>query len=72
MEHLIIAPILIPAFAGMLLLLEVRERQRRRLEHRGIGRHISMYLVHQGGSYAPVAPPDPPEKELFVGYDRHA
>ena len=27
MEHLIIAPILIPAFAGMLLLLEVRERQ---------------------------------------------
>ncbi|MGB1203110.1 MAG: monovalent cation/H+ antiporter subunit D, partial [Alloalcanivorax venustensis] len=30
MEHLIIAPILIPAFAGMLLLLEVRERQRLR------------------------------------------
>lgn len=30
MDHLIIAPILIPAFAGMLLLLEVRERQRLR------------------------------------------
>ena len=27
MEHLIIAPVLIPAFAGMLLLLEVRNRQ---------------------------------------------
>lgn len=30
MGHLIIAPILIPAFAGMLLLLEVRERQQLR------------------------------------------
>ena len=30
MSHWIIAPILIPALAGMLLLLEVRERHRLR------------------------------------------
>ncbi len=31
MNHWIIAPVLIPALAGMLLLLEVRERHRLRL-----------------------------------------
>ena len=61
MEHLIIAPILIPAFAGMLLLLEVRERQRlRRLT--GLLATLALIPVALGlwryanhGTFRPVA-----------------
>ena len=45
------------------------ESHHHRMERRDIGRTISMYFVHHGGSNAPVAPPNPPPVEMFVGYD---
>lgn len=45
------------------------ESHHHRMERRDIGRTISRYFVHHGGSNAPVAPPNPPPVEMFVGYD---